>query len=115
MPLIKLQMSVETDKDKKDKILKELSKIISRTTGKPEQYIMAIFENAAVAMNGSQINGAFVDIRGIGGIGKSINTSTVQKVSQMLERELGIPVKNVYMNFTDVPGQNRGINGGVFG
>ena len=115
MPLIKLQTSVEADSDKKDKILKELSKIVSQTTGKPEQYIMAVFENASIVMNGNQINGAFVDIRGIGGISKAINTTTSQKISQMLDRELGISVKNIYMNFTDVPGQNWGLNGGVFG
>ncbi len=114
MPLIKVQVSVEIPKDKKELLLLQLSKIASETLGKPEQYVMAALESGSIVMSGKEGPAAFVDVRSIGGLNSKTNTELAQKICDTLRNILGIVPNRVYLNFTDISGVNWGWKGEVF-
>lgn len=116
MPLIKMETSVKCDENKKGEVAKKLSSICAEIIGKPERYVAAVVEDgAAVTFGGELCNGAFVEVKSIGGIGGGINKSLSAEICSCLEGELGISPANVYINFTDVGASNWGCNGSTFG
>jgi phenylpyruvate tautomerase len=115
MPLLKLETNVALADDKKKALLASLSKIVSATIGKPEQYVMVTVSPAAVLMAGKPGDAAFVDIRSIGGLSDNVNRQLAQKVCAALKESLGVSPDRVYLNFTDVHAVNWGWNGDTFG
>lgn len=114
MPLIKIEVPEVPPEHEKNRILTEASAIVSKNTGKPEQYIMVTLAKADFAMAGDTAHAAFVDVRGIGGINAETNAGISKDICALLQTELDIPPANIYLNFTDVPGQNWGLNGTTF-
>ena len=116
MPLIKLNTSRNIEKEKRNDLAKKLSQIVCNATGKPEAYTMAIVEcNSCIVFGGGQTDGAFVEVKGIGGLAPDVNKKISSSVCSLLEKEAAIKPEHVYMNFTDVPAVNWGWNGGTFG
>lgn len=73
MPLLKLETNVAFDEEKQKALLAELSGVVARTLGKPEQYVMVTITSAAMLMSGKAAPAAFVDVRSIGGLGGTAN------------------------------------------
>ena len=70
MPLLQLKTSSTLSKEQKSSLLSSLSTALSQDTGKPERYVMVVIDDgAAVMMAGGEVTGAFVDVKGIGGLG----------------------------------------------
>lgn len=115
MPLLKLQTSVEVPGEKKEKLLTGLSKTLARVTGKPEGYVMVTLDHESVCMAGKVVQGAFADIRGIGGLTGKVNGQLSKEICDLLKAELDIKPENVYLNFTDVAAANWGWKGSTFG
>ena len=114
MPLLKLQTSVPVPDDKKDSLLAAVSGILAEVTGKPETYVMVTLEGGTACMGGVAGPAAFADVRGIGGLDGNVNAEISKRICHLLKDELGIEGDRVYLNFTDVPAQNWGWNGGTF-
>lgn len=115
MPLIKLQTSTPVPEERRNEALAAVSKILSETTGKPEQYCMAILESGAFLMAGKPAKAAYADVRGIGGFTPSVNKALSKALCAFLKKELQIEPGNVYITCTDVPASNWGCNGTTFG
>lgn len=115
MPLLKLETTVSLDEQTRASLLAALSRTMAESTGKPEEYVMVTASQASIQMSGKPGNAAFVDIRGIGGLGGEVNRQLTQKICHLLNQSLGVPPNRVYLNFTDVEGQNWGWNGNTFG
>ena len=115
MPLLKLETTVVLSEDKRKALLASLSRAVAETIGKPEQYVMITAGQAAMLMSGKPGDGAFVDLRSIGGLSNEVNRKLSQQVCQLLKDSLGISPDRVYMNFTDVDAGNWGWNGNTFG
>ena len=115
MPLMKIHLSVAVPADKKKALLSECSRILAEVTGKPERYVMVVIEAGDFLMAGAPGPAAFVDIRGIGGLTKSVNGKLSQAVSDLLKKDLNIDPARVYLNFFDIAAQNWGCNGATFG
>ena len=115
MPLLKLETNVTLPDEKRKALLASLSKIVARTIGKPEQYVMVAINPAAMLMSGRPGEAAFVDFRSIGGLNDSVNRQLAQKICNSLKDSLGVPSDRVYLNFTDVAAGNWGWNGDTFG
>ena len=73
MPLLKLETTVVLSEDKRKALLVSLSKAVTETIGKPEQYVMVTASQAAMVMSGKPGDAAFVDIRSIGGLSDDVN------------------------------------------
>jgi phenylpyruvate tautomerase len=115
MPLLKLQLSECIDDEKKKILLSCLSRIVSDSLGKPEKYIMIILEQGSFFMLGSEDPAAFADVRSIGSINSRTTLDLTQKLCRYLDELLGIPSNRVYITFTDIPAENWGWNGEIFG
>ena len=114
MPLLKLQVSENMEDEKKKIILSCLSRIVSDSLGKPENYVMIIIEQSSFLMAGNEGPAAFADIRSIGSINNRTTADLTQKLCRYLDELLGIPSDRVYINFTDVAAENWGYNGQTF-
>jgi phenylpyruvate tautomerase PptA (4-oxalocrotonate tautomerase family) len=115
MPLLKLETTVALSEEKKQALLVSLSKTVSETIDKPEQYVMVVVSPAAMLMSGKPGGAAFVDIRSIGGLNDAANRQLAQNICKLLSESLGVPHDRIYLNFTDVPAGNWGWNGDTFG
>jgi phenylpyruvate tautomerase PptA (4-oxalocrotonate tautomerase family) len=115
MPLLRLETSVALPEDKRNALLASLSKAVAETIGKPEQYVMVTASQASTLMSGKPGDGAFVDLRSIGGLSDQVNRKLSQQVCKLLKDSLGISPDRVYLNFTDVEAPNWGWNGSTFG
>jgi phenylpyruvate tautomerase PptA (4-oxalocrotonate tautomerase family) len=93
MPLIQLDTSCSlSDPDMKQALAKKLSQIAAEASGKPEQYVMAsIHDNVTMTMSGAADPCALVTVKAIGGLSKAVNQTFASKISQVLQKELGIP------------------------
>ena len=114
MPLVKLYTSANTN-NCKEELLKAMSSLMSKSLGKPEQYVMAIVVENTMMMSGSSEPSAFVDIRSIGGLNPDVNKGISKELCAILQDKLEIPANRVFMNFTDVPRGNWGWNASTFG
>ena len=115
MPLLKLETTVALSDEKQKALLASLSKVISETTGKPEQYVMVTASQTTMFMAGKPGDAAFVDIRGIGGLTDEVNRTLAQWICKVLNDSLGVPQNRIYLNFTDVKASHWGWNGSTFG
>jgi phenylpyruvate tautomerase len=116
MPLLKLETSVVLSPEKKSSLLLSLTKVLARDTGKAERHVMVVIEDgAAVMMAGQVVSGAFVDVRGIGGLTGKVNRQLSEDICTILQQECSISPEAVYLNFTDVKADNWGFNRSTFG
>ena len=116
MPLVRLEIAKTfPDGATKDCFLVAVSKQVAAITGKPEQYVMVTLSPAQLCMAGKPDDGAFVDVRGIGGLTPEVNRKLAKALCDLLHEELGLAPARVYLNFTDVAADNWGWNGGTFG
>jgi phenylpyruvate tautomerase PptA (4-oxalocrotonate tautomerase family) len=114
MPLLKLEITASLSDDKRKALLVALSRIVAEAIGKPEDYVMVTVSQAAMLMSGKPGDGAFVDLRSIGGLSDEVNRKLSQQVCKLLKDSLGISPDRVYLNFTDVEAGNWGWNGSTF-
>ncbi|MDD5676152.1 MAG: phenylpyruvate tautomerase MIF-related protein [Chitinivibrionales bacterium] len=115
MPYLRLTLSEPLENSKRDLLLKALSKLVAEGLGKPEHYVMVSIDDAAMIMSGEIGSAAFADIKSIGGLSGKVNKALCGKLCGLLQEMLGIPSDKIYANFTDIAGQNWGLNGTTFG
>jgi phenylpyruvate tautomerase len=116
MPLLKLETNVLTTPAEQQQLMASLSKIVSETIGKPEQYVMVtIGPRCSILMSGKPDDAAFVDIRSIGGLSPDVTRRVSEKVCALLVQCLRIAQSRIYLNFADIEGPNWGWNGETFG
>ena len=115
MPLLKLQISAALSDEKREDLLKALSKAVAEAIEKPEKYVMVTIKEADIIMSGEVKAAAFADVRSIGGLNSKVNNQLSQKISSLLKGMLGISADRVYITFTDVSPCNWGWNGSTFG
>lgn len=117
MPLGVIKVSIKLNDEQKKNVLKETSKIISKVTGKPESYIMAIVEdNINFIMSGdSSKPAAFIQIKGIGGINPNTNQRMSQEICKLLNEKFGITGERIYLNFENVEASDWGWDSKTFG
>jgi len=115
MPLLKLETNVALSDDTRKSLLETLSKIVAQTLGKPEDYVMVAISSASIIISATSGDAAFVDLRGIGGLGEAVNRQLSHKVCTLLLESLNVAPDRVYLNFTNLDGMNWGWNGNTFG
>ncbi|MBM4148550.1 MAG: hypothetical protein FJ224_05855, partial [Lentisphaerae bacterium] len=97
MPLIKVQLATEPDREKAEGLLKSFSRMLAEETGKPEKYVMVLLERGQALLGGESGPAAFVDVRGIGGFNRQVNTSITRAICEILKSRLGIEPDRVYV------------------
>lgn len=116
MPLIKLEIGKkDIPEQQTTAVLKLISSLVSKETGKPEKYMMCIASKCFSMMGGTPKPCAYVSVTGIGGFNHQINTNITAGVCDILKKECGIMPECIYVTFTDVSAGNWGWNSSLFG
>lgn len=115
MPLIRMETSVPVSEEEKSSLVRDLSKIAAEAIGKPEAYVMALVSPSVISMAAEVGPAAFLDVRSIGGLNRSVNQEISKRVATLLEQRFEIPADRVYIGFTSVTGVDWGYNGTTFG
>ena len=110
MPYINVSTSAQL-KDK-DKLLEEISILISSLTNKSRRFVMAKIDDNCQMYFDDETPSCFLEIKSIG----SLNPSEIAKpISDFIYEKIGIPIDRIYISFEDVPSSLWAWNGRTFG
>ncbi|MBR8829226.1 MAG: hypothetical protein DSM107014_15230 [Gomphosphaeria aponina SAG 52.96 = DSM 107014] len=117
MPLIKVQSSVKSpDTAVVEELLKTLSAKLAAHVGKPESYVMTVFEpGVSMSFGGTFAPVCYIEVKNIGTMNSSLTKSMSQDFCQEVYDNLGVAKNRVYIEFTDAKGYLWGWNGSTFG
>ena len=110
MPYINVSTSVKVDD--KDKLLEEISILISSLTNKSKRFVMAKLDDNCQMYFDNEAPSCFLEIKSIG----SLKPSEMAKpISNFVHEKMGIPIDKIYISFEDVPASMWAWNGRTFG
>jgi phenylpyruvate tautomerase PptA (4-oxalocrotonate tautomerase family) len=110
MPYINVSTSAKVND--KDKLLEEISILISSLTNKSRRFVMAKIDDNCQIYFDDKAPSCFLEIKSIG----SLNPSEMAKpISNFINEKMGIPIDKIYISFVDVPASMWAWNGRTFG
>ena len=110
MPYINVSTSIKVND--KDKLLEEISSLISSLTNKSKRFVMAKIDDKCQMYFDDMTPSCFLEIKSIG----SLNPSEIAKpISDFVCEKMGIPINRIYISFQDVPASLWAWNGSTFG
>ena len=110
MPFINISTSAKIED--KNKILEEISILISSLTKKSKKFVMAKLEDESKLFFNDESHCCFLELKSIG----SLNPSQMAKpICNFIHEKIGIPIDKIYICFDDVPAEMWGWNGRTFG
>lgn len=117
MPLIKVQTSVSSPEPViVEGLLKVLSAKLAQHLGKPESYVMTVFEpGISMTFAGTTEPVCYVEIKSVGNMSPSQTKAMSQDFCQIINEKLGVPANRIYIEFADAKGAMWGWNSSTFG
>ena len=110
MPYINASTSAKIED--KEKLLEEMSILVSSLTNKSKRFVMAKLEDNSEMYFDDESPCCFLEIKSIG----SLNPSEMAKpISNLVYEKTGIPIDKIYISFEDVPASMWAWNGKTFG
>ena len=110
MPYINVSTSAKVND--KEKLLEEISILVSSLTNKSKRFVMAKIDDNCQMYFNDQSPSCFLVIKSIG----SLNPSEMSKpISDFVYEKIGIPTDRIYISFEDVPASMWAWNGRTFG
>ena len=89
MPTLLIQSSQALDAAARESLLRDCSKAVASTLGKPEQYVMVSFKNVdGMIFGGSTDPAAFCHLASIGKIGPETNPKMSKVIAELLQKHL---------------------------
>ncbi|KAF8687502.1 hypothetical protein HU200_043198 [Digitaria exilis] len=103
MPTLILSTNVPVDAVVAADILKDCSKAVAKTIGKPESYVLVSI-NGSVPMSfaASEEPAAYGELLSVGGIGPGVNGKLSAAVAEILDAKLSVSKSRFYIKFEDV-------------
>ncbi|GAB2267404.1 hypothetical protein Dimus_002387 [Dionaea muscipula] len=115
MPTLNLYTNVPVDAVVASDILKDATKAVAKTIGKPESYVMVLINGAVpIAFGGTEEPAAYGEVISIGGLGPSVNGKLSAVLAEILQSKLSIDAGRFYIKFYDVQRPFFGFNGSTF-
>ena len=110
MPYINISTSKQIEDN--NKLLDEISTLISSLTKKSKRFVMVKLEDNAKLYFNDESPCCYFEIKSIG----SLNPSEMANpICSFIHEKIGIPIDKIYINFHDVPPEMWGWNGRTFG
>ena len=110
MPYINVSTSAKVND--KNKLLEEISILISSLTNKSRTFVMAKIDDNCQIYFDDKSPSCFLEIKSIG----PMNPSEMAKpISNFVYEKMGIPIDKIYNSFEDVPPSLWAWNGRTFG
>ena len=110
MPYVNISTSKKIEN--KNKLLDEISTLISSLTKKSKRFVMAKLEDNANLYFNDESPCCYFEIKSIGSLNPSEMTNPI---CSFIHEKMGIPIDKIYINFYDVPPEMWGWNGRTFG
>ena len=110
MPYINISTSIKVED--KNKLLKEISILISSLTKKSKRFVMAKLEDESKLIFDEESHCCFLEIKSIGSLDPS---EMVKPLCSFVSEKIGIPIDRIYICFEDVSAEMWGWNGRTFG
>ncbi len=110
MPYINVSTSAKVND--KDKLLEEISILISSLTKKSRRFVMAKIEDNCQIFFDDVTPSCFLEIKSIGSLKPS---EMAMPISNFVYEKMGIPIDRIYISFQDVPASMWAWNGRTFG
>lgn len=116
MPLIKVQTSIANpDQEKVKDLLKNLSSKLAKHLGKPESYVMTIFESdLPMSFAGTFDPVCYLEIKSVGTMSSSQTKTMSEDFCNIINDNLGVSKNRIYIEFADAKGYLWGWNGSTF-
>jgi phenylpyruvate tautomerase PptA (4-oxalocrotonate tautomerase family) len=116
MPLITIRSTAKADDKDIRELLQACSAKLAALTGKPEAYVMTLYEPAeAMTMAGTDEPACLVEVRSVGKLNGEQTRAMSQAFCGLLQERLGVTPRRVYVNFAEMAGSMWGFNGSTFG
>lgn len=114
MPVLSIRTNISLPQHRRDTLLMRLSGEIATALGKPERYVMIIFEHERpMIFAKTDAPAAYLELKSLG-LAEDQTTDLSELLCRLMESELGIPRDRVYIEFADPPRPFFGWNGGTF-
>jgi phenylpyruvate tautomerase len=115
MPVVRITVSQVVYEEKRRKVMRDLTQKLIALTGKPEKYMMVVFQPPAeIFFGSSDAASALIEVKSIGALEPERTKKISQDFCAYFQSELGIPEDRVYIEFTDVKPSMFGWNGKTF-
>jgi phenylpyruvate tautomerase PptA (4-oxalocrotonate tautomerase family) len=109
MPFINVSTSEKVND--KEKLLEEISILVSSLTNKSKRFVMAKLDDNCQMYFDDGTPSCFLEIKSIG----SLKPSEMAKpISEFVYKKMGIPIDRIYISFEDVPASMWAWNGRTF-
>lgn len=116
MPLLTLRTNAPVDDAVVAPLLKDCSAHVARLLGKPESYVMTLFDRVVgMTMGGTPGPACLVEVRSIGKLTPVQTRAVTEVLCPLLSERLGVEGARIFLNFTDFPGAMWGHDGSTFG
>ena len=113
MPLIQVNTSSKSIVENDYLFQKEISKMVSDLTGKPENYVMTMIQkDLKMTFAGSDEPCCFIKVKSIGSLSPS---SMSKSLCELVASKTNINKNRIYIEFSDVKASNWGFNSSTFG
>lgn len=114
MPLLRLTTNQEIAADQQQQITSRLSAAVAEMLGKPESYVMVIFQvNPAMSFAGSQEPLAYVELKSLG-LPEDKTTDFSATLCQHVDSLLNVPPSRTYIEFSSPARHFWGWNSNTF-
>jgi phenylpyruvate tautomerase len=116
MPLVKVQTSVQLENPVQESLLKQLSSRASALLGKPESYVMTVFESGLLMTFAGTLDPAcYIEIKSVGQFTPDQTRRISQEFCLLIASALGVPQNRIYLEFSEAQGYLWGWDGSTFG
>ncbi|MBW2732241.1 MAG: hypothetical protein JRH20_07585 [Deltaproteobacteria bacterium] len=116
MPLLRLVTNQPVAEERRDILMKRLSKSVANVLGKPESYVMiTLEEKTPMLFAGSSEPTGFFEVTSLGSISAEQAQRFSAEISGILAQELNLPANRVYSKYVGwTDRQLWGFKGGTF-
>lgn len=116
MPLMTIRTNVSIEDTAVNPLLATCSAKVAALIGKPEGYVMTLFDRVTgMTMGGTSEPACLVEVRSVGKLTANQTRALSEAFCALLQEHLGVESNRIFLNFTDFPGAMWGFNGSTFG
>eukprot|EP00184_Porphyridium_aerugineum_P008142 CAMPEP_0184692422 /NCGR_PEP_ID=MMETSP0313-20130426/908_1 /TAXON_ID=2792 /ORGANISM="Porphyridium aerugineum, Strain SAG 1380-2" /LENGTH=116 /DNA_ID=CAMNT_0027150249 /DNA_START=69 /DNA_END=419 /DNA_ORIENTATION=+ len=116
MPTFNIHTNVKLTPEKEADFVKKCSALACKVTGKPESYVMVIYNHSTMMFAGSTDPCAYIYLASLGSFKNGAdNKKAAKTICDMLKQELGVNGDRVYIEFASPDFDKFGWNGSTFG